>query len=59
MVQRSLARNPEDRFQSAEQFIDALNGSIEARPNDNIPPLDLTKLSKPPGKRSRRRPKER
>jgi serine/threonine-protein kinase len=50
VVQRSLARNPEDRFQTAEQFIDALNGAIEARPNDNTPPLDLTKLSKPPGK---------
>jgi len=50
VVQRALARNPEDRFQTAEQFIDALNGAIEARPNDNMPPLDLTKLSKPPVK---------
>lgn len=50
VVQRSLARNPEDRFQTAEQFIDALNSAIEARPNDHSPPLDLTKLSKPPVK---------
>jgi serine/threonine-protein kinase len=47
VVQRALARNPEDRFQSALQFVDALNTAIEARPNDHLPPLDLTKLSRP------------
>jgi eukaryotic-like serine/threonine-protein kinase len=45
VAQRALARNPEDRFQTAEAFIDALNAAIEARPNDNLPPLDLTELS--------------
>ena len=44
VAQRALARNPEDRFQTAEAFIDALNAAIEARPNDNLPPLDLTEL---------------
>jgi eukaryotic-like serine/threonine-protein kinase len=47
VAQRSLARNPEDRFRSAGEFVDALNEAIEARPNDNRPPLDLTKLSRP------------
>lgn len=56
VVQRALARNPEDRFPSAEAFIDALNAAIDTRPLDNTPPLDLTKLSQarreapPPGK---------
>jgi serine/threonine-protein kinase len=45
VVQRALARNPEDRFQSADAFIDALNGAIEARPSEDLPPLDLTELS--------------
>ena len=30
VAQRALARNPEDRFQTAEAFIDALNAAIEA-----------------------------
>lgn len=45
VVQRALARNPEDRFQNAIEFIDALNAAIEATASDNSPPLDLTKIS--------------
>src|SRR3569833_1456811 len=50
VVQKALARNPDDRFQSASAFIDGLMGAIEARPGDDRPPLDLTKLSHVPGK---------
>jgi hypothetical protein len=50
VTQRALARNPEDRFQSAEEFVASLNHAIEARPADNTPPLDLTELSRAPGK---------
>ena len=45
VVQRALARNPDDRYQSAAEFIDGLNAAIEATANDNRPPLDLTKIS--------------
>lgn len=45
VVQRALARNPDDRFQNASEFIDALNSAIEATASDNHPPLDLTKIS--------------
>lgn len=45
VVQLALARNPDDRFQSAGEFIDALNAAIEATASDNTPPLDLTKIS--------------
>lgn len=45
VVQKSLARNPEDRFQNAGEFVDALNAAIEATASDNSPPLDLTKIS--------------
>ena len=47
VVQKALARNPEDRFQSAAAFIDALNAAIDTRPLDDVPPLDLTRLSLP------------
>jgi serine/threonine protein kinase len=50
VVQKSLARNPEDRFQTAQHFVEALNLAIAARPADNQPPLDLTKLSRPQAK---------
>ncbi len=46
VAQKALARNPEDRFQSAENFVDALNAAMEARTNDNLLPVDLTKLSR-------------
>jgi serine/threonine-protein kinase len=50
VIQRALARNPEDRFQSADDFIAALNTSIEMRPSTDVPPLDLTELSHLPSK---------
>ena len=50
VVQRALARNPEDRFQTADEFVVALNISIEMRPSADVPPLDLTELSHMPGK---------
>jgi serine/threonine-protein kinase len=46
VAQKALARNPEDRFQTAESFVDALNRAIEARPHENLLPLDLTKLAR-------------
>jgi eukaryotic-like serine/threonine-protein kinase len=46
VTQKALARNPEDRFQTAESFVDALNRAIEARPHENLLPLDLTKLAR-------------
>ncbi|PSC05531.1 serine/threonine protein kinase [Alsobacter soli] len=45
VVARALARNPDDRFASAESFVDALNAAVDARPNDLAPPLDLSCLS--------------
>ncbi len=48
VVQRALARNPDDRFQGAEEFIDTLNAAIEGTATDNSPPLDLTKISTAP-----------
>ncbi len=45
VVQKALARNPDDRFSNADEFIDALNNAIEATGSDNSPPLDLTKIS--------------
>jgi eukaryotic-like serine/threonine-protein kinase len=47
-VQRALARNPEDRFQTADEFVDSLNTAIGTRPSDNLLPLDLFKLSRAP-----------
>jgi len=47
VVQKALSRNPEDRFQTAEHFVEALSAAVEARPSDQRPPLDLTKLSRP------------
>ena len=45
VVQMALARNPDDRYENAEAFIDALNAAIEATAMDHGPPLDLTKIS--------------
>jgi eukaryotic-like serine/threonine-protein kinase len=47
LAQRALAPHPMDRFQSAEEFVDALNRAIEAGPFDNVLPLDLARLSRP------------
>jgi serine/threonine-protein kinase len=46
VAQKALARNPEDRFQTAERFMGALNAAMEARTSDNLLPVDLTKLSR-------------
>ena len=47
VTRKALARNPEDRFQTAERFMEALSSAIEARPpHDNLAPFDLTKLSR-------------
>jgi eukaryotic-like serine/threonine-protein kinase len=46
VAQKALARNPEDRFQTAELFVEALNRAIEARPHENLLPIDLTKLAR-------------
>ena len=45
VIQRALARNPEDRFQNTDEFIDALNAAIEVTTIEDGPPLDLTKIS--------------
>ncbi len=37
VVQRALARNPDDRFQTGGEFIDALNMAIEATGTDDRP----------------------
>jgi serine/threonine-protein kinase len=47
VAQKALARNPQDRFQTAEEFAGALNAAIEARPDDDRLLLDLTLLSRP------------
>jgi serine/threonine-protein kinase len=52
VVQRALARNPDDRFQTAGEFIDALNMAIEATGTDNSPSLDLTAISLRPKTKS-------
>ena len=46
VAQKALARNPEDRFQTAESFVEALNRAIEARPHENLLSLDLTKIAR-------------
>jgi serine/threonine-protein kinase len=48
VVLRALARNPDDRFQTGEDFINALTAAIEATGADNKPSLDLTSLSLTP-----------
>ncbi len=58
VVQCALARNPEDRFQSADEFVSALSSAIEARPSENLPPLDLTELSHLPPKEQQTATKE-
>jgi serine/threonine-protein kinase len=46
VVKKALARNPDDRYQSAERFVEGLSAAIEARPHDNRIPVDLTELSR-------------
>ena len=45
VTQRALARNPEDRFQTAREFLDALHSVAKADVGDNSPSLDLTLFS--------------
>jgi len=45
VIQRALARNPEDRFQDAREFLDVVRGALKADNNDNAPSLDLTVYS--------------
>jgi serine/threonine protein kinase len=52
VVQRALARNPEHRYQTGGEFIDALNAAIEATGTDNSPSLDLTTVSMRPKTKS-------
>ncbi len=47
VAHKALARNPEDRFQTAERFLESLHVAIEARPHENLLPVDLAKLSRP------------
>jgi eukaryotic-like serine/threonine-protein kinase len=48
LTQRVLACKPEDRFPSADEFVDSLNRAINARPTDTLQPLDLARLSVDP-----------
>jgi len=45
VVRGALARNPEDRFQDAQAFMETLDKAIQSTGSDNTPPLDLTKMS--------------
>jgi serine/threonine-protein kinase len=47
VVQKAMARNPDDRYASAEAFVDGLNAAVQSQPSDAAPPLDLTKLADP------------
>jgi serine/threonine-protein kinase len=49
VVQRALARNPDDRYPSARAFLEALNTATDARAADR-PPLDLAACSVAPPK---------
>jgi len=45
VTERALARNPEDRFQSAHEFLTALHAAMKASVSDTAPSLDLTAYS--------------
>lgn len=45
VVQRALARNPTDRYQTAEEFLDALNAAMERVAGEHAPPMDLTRIA--------------
>jgi serine/threonine-protein kinase len=47
VVQKAMARNPDDRYASADAFVEGLNAAVNAQPSDALPPLDLTKLADP------------
>lgn len=45
VTRRSLARNPDDRFQTAREFLDGLRAALAADTSDGSPSLDLTLYS--------------
>ena len=45
VTQRALARNPDDRFQTAREFLDALRSVLKSDVSDTKPTLDLTQYS--------------
>ena len=53
VVARSLERNVLDRFQSADDFISALNVAVANPYNDHLPSLDLTTIPQNPMDRKR------
>ncbi len=45
VIQRALARNPKDRYQTAKEFLEALRSVLKSDANDTKPTLDLTLYS--------------
>lgn len=45
LVERALARNPTDRYQTAEDFITALEDALQRSPVAPVDRIDLTRLS--------------
>ena len=45
VTKRSLARNPDDRYQTAREFLDELRAALNADTSDSTPSLDLTQYS--------------
>lgn len=45
VIQRAMARSPTDRFQNAQEFMDALDAAIEKVAGEPAVAMDLTRLS--------------
>src|SRR5262249_2494352 len=45
VTRRSLARNPDDRYQTAREFLEGLRAALAADTSDSTPSLDLTLYS--------------